>query len=162
MKQSDILNFSVQINDGLKETSADGAGLVFDCKYGIMFCAYMPGFQGSYGESRGKICLSYFPASQPTNIKFVEIAEGNAVYCENAFGLGDGKVRIIYEKDSKADGDHDMCYKDFDFLTETLSEEKIMMLKRADGKVVKLTTSEQFKYLEGHGFDNHTFLKTEQ
>ena len=33
MKQSDILNFSVQINDGLKETSADGAGLVFDCKY---------------------------------------------------------------------------------------------------------------------------------
>ncbi len=61
MKQSDILNFSVQISNGFKETSADGAGLVFDSKYGIMFCAYMPGFQGSYGESRGKICLSYFP-----------------------------------------------------------------------------------------------------
>ncbi len=103
-----------------------------------------------------------FSASQPTNIKFVEIAVGNAVYCENAFGLGDGKVRVVYEKDSREDGDHDMCYKDFDFLTETLSEEKIMMLKREDGKVVKLTTSEQFKYLEEHGFNNHAFLKTEQ
>lgn len=162
MKNSNILNYSVQINNGLKETSGDGASLVFDSKYGIMFCAYMPGEQGSYGESRGKICLSYFPASQPTNIKFVEVAKGRAVYCQNAFGLGEGKVRVIYEKDSREEGDHDMCYKDFDFLTETLSEEKIMMLKREDSQVVKLTTTEQFKYLEERGFDNHTFLKTEQ
>jgi hypothetical protein len=71
MKQSDILNFSVQINDGLTQTSGDGASMAFDSKYGIMFCAYMPGLQGSYGESRGRIVLTYFPASQPTNSKTV-------------------------------------------------------------------------------------------
>lgn len=162
MKQSEILNYSVQINNGLKETSGDGASLVFDSKYGITFCAYMPGHQGCYGESRGRISLSYFPASQPTNIKFVEVSTDHDVYCQNAFGLGDGKVRIIYEKDSRKDGDHDMCYKDFDFLTETLSEEKVMMLKKDNGDIVKLTTSEQFKYLEERGFNNHTYLKTEQ
>ena len=35
-----ILERSVQISNGLAETSADGAALVFDSKYGIMFCAY--------------------------------------------------------------------------------------------------------------------------
>ena len=159
---AEILERSVQINNGLKETSGDGPALVFDSKYGIMFCAYMPGHQGSYGESRGRIALSYFPASQPTNIRFVEISTDKDVYCHNAFGLGDGKVRVFYEKDSRAEGDHDMCYKDFDFITQTLSEEKVLMLKREDGQVVKLTTTEQFKYLEDHGYKNHTYLKTEQ
>ena len=64
-----LLEHSVQINDGLTQTSGDGSTLVFDRKYGIMFCAYMPGFQGHYGESRGKIALSCFPATQPTNIR---------------------------------------------------------------------------------------------
>ena len=157
MNNSEILSFSVQISNGLKETSADGAGLVFDSKYGVMFCAYMPGKQGNYGESRGRISLSYFPASQPTNIKFVEISTDKDVYCNNVWGLGDGKVR-----DSRADGDHDMCYKDFDFLTGKLSEEKVIMLKKQNGAIVKLTTTEQFSYLEEHGFNNHTFLNTEQ
>ena len=71
-----LLEHSVQINDGLTQTSADGAALAFDTKFGIMFCAYMPGFQGHYGESRGKVALSCFPASQPTNIRFVTVAEG--------------------------------------------------------------------------------------
>ncbi len=71
MIDSRILEHSVQINNGFTETSGDGASLAFDKKYGIMFCAYMPGFQGHYGESRGKIALSLFPASQPTNIRCV-------------------------------------------------------------------------------------------
>lgn len=162
MKQSEILNYSVQINDGLTQTSADGAGLVFDSKYGIMFCAYMPGKQGNYGESRGRISLSYFPASQPTNIKFVEVDTRKDVYCQNIFGLGDGKVRIIYELDSRAEGDHQTVYKDFDFLTETLSEAKTMMLKKDDGAVVPLCTSEQFNYLRSHGFTNQEYKCTEQ
>lgn len=41
------LNKSVQINDGLTQTSGDGAALAFDTKYGIMFCAYMPGRHGA-------------------------------------------------------------------------------------------------------------------
>ena len=85
------LENSVQINDGLTQTSADGAVLAFDKKYGIMFCSYMPGRQGSYGESRGRISLSYFPATQPTNIRFVDIAEDDdiyTIYYESSEGFG--------------------------------------------------------------------------
>ena len=70
-----LLQYSIQVSNGLTETSADGACLAFDSRYGIMFCAYMPGPQGKYGESRGKIALSCFPASQPTNIRFVTVSE---------------------------------------------------------------------------------------
>ena len=157
-----ILDHSVQINDGLTQTSADGASLAFDKKYGIMFCAYMPGFQCHYGESRGKIALSYFPASQPTNIRFVTVAEGDDVYCNNIWGLGDGKVRVFYEKHSRAEGDHNVCYKDFTFPDGTLSEEKIVMLRREDGTVVPLTLSEQFRYLEARGFNDHVTCCTEE
>ena len=159
---SPILDSSVQISNGLKETSADGAALVFDKKYGIMFCAYMPGYQGNYGESRGRIALSFFPASQPSNIRFVTVAEGDDVYCSNAFGLGDGKVRIFYERHSRSDRDHFTSFKDYDFLTDTLSEEKIVMLKREDGEIVPLTQSEQFAYLEKNGFSDYTYRCTEQ
>lgn len=77
------MRMSTQINDGLTQTSADGGCLCFDSQYGIMFCAYMPGQQGNYGESRNKIALSYFPASQPTNIKFIDISEDNDEYLPN-------------------------------------------------------------------------------
>lgn len=156
------LESSVQINNGLLETSADGASLTFDKKYGIMFCAYMPGPQGHYGESRGRVSLSYFPASQPTNIRFVTISEDRDVYCPNILGLGEGKVRVFYEKDSKADCDHVICFKDFDFLSGALSEEKTVMLKKDDGALVPLAESEQFSYLEKNGFCNHTYRFCEQ
>lgn len=156
------LDNSVQINNGLTETSADGASLAFDKKYGIMFCAYMPGLQGNYGESRGKIALSYFPASQPTNIRFITISEDKDVYCHNILGLGEGKVRVIYEKDSKADCDHFICFKDYDYMTDALSEEKIVMLKRDDGSIVPLNETEQFSYLERNGFYKHTYRWCEQ
>ena len=159
---SELLKHSVQISDGLKETSADGASLAFDSKYGVMFCAYMPGLQGNYGESRGRISLSYFPASQPTNIKFVEVAVERGAYCPNILSLGNGRVRVFYEKDSLAEGDHYIAYKDFDFLTEKLSDENILMLKRDDGATVPLTTSEQFSYLEKNGYTAHTLMHTEQ
>lgn len=155
------LEGSVQINNGFTETSGDGVNMCFDSKYGIMFCAYMPGAQGHYGESRGRISLSYFPPSQPTNIKFVEIAKGNDEYVPNIISLGDGKVRVLYEKNSKADGDHVVCYKDYDYLLDTLSEENIVMLNK-EGTKVLLTGSEQFEYLEKHGFFNHTYCATEQ
>lgn len=156
------LDCSVQISDGLTQTRADGVALAFDPKYGIMFCAYMPGFQGHYGESRGKIALSYFPASQPTNIRFVTVAEGNDVYCPNIHGLGDGKVRVFYEKDSRAEGDHTLCFKDYDFLANFLSEENTVMVKNEDGTRVPLCLSVQFQYLEEHGYHDHKYVKTEQ
>ena len=161
MKNIDLTS-SVQINDGLNQTCGDGAGLVFDSKYGIMFCAYMPGFLGDYGESRGKIALSYFPASQPTNIKFVDIVEGNDVYAQNILGLGNGRVRVLYEKNSRADCDHPICYKDFDFVNKTLSEEMYVNIKKFDGREVPLCLSECFSHLEKNGFTNHKYKCTEQ
>ncbi len=161
-KLRSLLDHSVQINDGLTQTSADGAALAFDRKYGIMFCAYMPGFQGHYGESRGKVALAYFPASQPTNIRFVTVAEGDEVYCENIHGLGDGKVRVFYEKNSRREGDHTICYKDYDFQADSLSEEKCMMVRHEDGTVEPYNQSVKFKYLEQRGYHNHKHVKTEQ
>lgn len=156
------INNSTQINDGLTQTSADGACLHFDSKYGIMFCAYMPGKQGNYGESRNKISLSYFPASQPTNIRFIDISEGNDEYLPNILGLGDGKVRVFYEKFSREEGDHPLCYKDFDFMTNCLSEEKTVMVKISEGEIVPYSLSVVFAYLEKNGYHNHIYCKTEQ
>ena len=156
------INNSIQINDGFTQTSADGACLHFDSKYGIMFCAYMPGQQGNYGESRNKISLSYFPASQPTNIRFIDISEGNDEYLPNILGLGDGKVRVFYEKFSREEGNHPLCYKDFDFLTNRLSEEKSVMVKALNGEIVPYSLSVVFDYLEKNGYHNHIYCKTEQ
>ena len=156
------LEFSTQINDGLTQTSSDGACLAFDEKYGIMFCAYMPGKQGRYGESRNKISLSYFPASQPTNIRFIDISEGDDEYCPNILGLGDGKVRVFYEKFSRTEGDHPLCYKDFDFINNTLSEEKRVMVLKSNGEIVPYSLSVVFEFLEEKGLNNHILVNTEQ
>ena len=159
---SEILMSSVQVNDGLRQTCGDGACLAFDSKYGIMFCAYMPGFMGDYGESRGRIALSCFPASQPTNIKFVNITSGNEAYAPNILSLGDGKVRVFYEKNSRAEGDHPVCYKDYDFLTDTLGEENTVMVKAEDGTFHPLGLSCCFEYLENNGYTDHVYRHTEQ
>ena len=162
MITSEILKNSVQINDGLTQTSADGVNMVFDVKYGIMFCLYMPGNQGSYGESRGRICLTYFPASQPTNTRTIEVASGHTEYVPQIIGLGDGKVRLLYEEESKSDSDHILSYKDFDYITGTLTDKKTIMLRKDDGSLVPLTQGEEFRYLEERGYNNHTYLCTEQ
>ncbi len=162
MVTSEILSHSVQINNGLAQTCADGPSLAFDTKYGIMFCAYMPGYHGDYGESRGKISLSYFPASQPTNAKHLDVAVGDDVYVPNIISLGEGRVRVFWEKDSRADCDHTICYKDFDYISETLSEEKVVFLKKDDGTTTPLCLSECFLYLEKNGYNNHVYRCSEQ
>lgn len=159
---SDILERSVQISDGLTQTSGDGVNMAFDVKYGIMFCIYMPGHQGSYGESRGRISLTYFPASQPTNSVTIEVASGHTEYVPNIISLGDGKVRLFYEEDSRSDTDHVLSYKDYDYISKTLSDKKTIMLKKDDGSFVPLTQGEEFSYLEERGLKNHTYLCTEQ
>ena len=161
-RTSEILERAVQVNDGLTQTSADGVNMAFDTKYGIMFCAYMPGAHGAYGESRGRISLSYFPAGQPTNMRALDIAVGDDVYCHNILALGEGAVRVIYEKDSRAEFEHYTYYRDFNYLTGALSDPVRMNLCREDGSVVPLTTKEQFAYLERHGHHNHEFCRTEQ
>lgn len=158
----DILDFSVQINDGLSQTSADGVNMAFDSKYGIMFCFYMPGMQGHYGESRGRVCLTYFPAAQPTNSRTLDVATGRDIYGPQIVSLGDGKVRMLYELDSKAPGDHKTCYKDFDFRTGELTEEKTLLLRQEDGSAVPLNQTRIFAYLEKQGCNRHQPKQTEQ
>lgn len=158
----EIFNRSIQINDGFNETSADGVCLEFDKKYGIMFCAYMPGKQCCYGESRGKIVLAYFPATQPGNVRYITVTEGRDEFCPNIMGIGDGKVRVFYVIDSYSESNQDIGYKDFDFATETLSEEKIVMIKTENGNCRKLHLSEVYSYLEKRGFTDHEFLASEQ
>lgn len=162
MKTSEILEKSIQINDGLTQTSGDGVNMAFDIKYGIMFCIYMPGHQGSYGESRGRIALTYFPASQPTNTRTIEVASGHTEYVPQIISLGDGKVRLFYEEDSMSDTDHVLSYKDYDYLSGVLTEAKTIMLRKDDGSIVPLTQGEEFRYLEERGYNNHQYLCTEQ
>ena len=162
MKKAIDLSRAGQVNDGFTQTSADGVNMAFDTKYGIMFCAYMTGGHGCYGESRGRISLSYFPAGQPTNMRSLDVAIGNDVYCQNIVSLGEGAVRVIYEIDSRAEATHYTYYRDFNYLTGELSEPARMNLRREDGTLVPLTTAEQFAYLEHHGYHDHTFCRTEQ
>lgn len=156
------LDRSTQLSDGFTQTSGDGAALAFDTKYGIMFCACMPGHHGAYGESRGKIALFYFPASQPTNIRYVTVSEGRTEYVPNIISIGDGKVRISYEINARDEGDHPVCYKDFNYLTGELSEEKTVMVKKANGELVGLCQSVEFEYLEENGYTEHHHNRTEQ
>lgn len=158
----ELFQRSVQISNGLRETSADGCSLAFDKKYGITFCSYMPGKQGKYGESRGRVALSYFPATQPTNIRFVTVAEGHDEYCNNILSLGDGKVRIFYEKDSYLDGDHEIAFRDFDFIEEKLGEEKIMRFTPNGLDGGALCLSGVFSFIEERGYRNHRYLADEQ
>ena len=162
MKTSEILEKSVQINDGLTQTSGDGVNMAFDIKYGIMFCIYMPGYHGSFGESRGRIALTYFPASQPTNTRTIEVASGHTEYIPQIISLGDGKVRLFYEEDSMSDTDHVLSYRDYDYLSGVLTEAKTIMLRKDDGSIVPLTQGEEFRYLEERGYNNHQYLCTEQ
>ncbi|MBE5743617.1 MAG: exo-alpha-sialidase [Clostridiales bacterium] len=151
---SDILMHSVQISNGLEETSADGPQLAFDEKFGIMFCIYMPGPRGSYGESRGRIRLAYYPASQPTNVKTVDVHVGDKVFGPQILSLGQGRVRVFYEINSWSsdDSEHAICYKDFNYATEEFESEGVVQVKKADGTRVKFSTAEQFAYLEENGF----------
>ena len=106
--------------------------------------------------------MTYFPASQPTNSRTIDVIVEKDVYVPNIIGLGDGKVRILYEKNSRFDGDHTIGYKDFDFLSNTLSEEKLVKLKKEDGTIANLTGTEQFAYLNAHGYTGQTYWPTEQ
>ena len=90
------------------------------------------------------------------------MTEGRDEFCPNLMRIGDGKVRVFYVVHSYSEQDQDICYKDFDFATETLSEEKIMMVKCEDGACRKMSLSLAFSYLEERGYHNHTFLASEQ
>ena len=142
-----ILDKSVQVNDGLTQTNASAVECHFDKKYGIVFCAYLTGF-GNYGEQKGKVGLSYFPATQPTNSRHIIISNEEGVYEPNILGLGDGKVRVFYVKSY---GDKQYYYKDYNYISQILSEEKPVKVN-IDNNLIPLTPGWYKDYLIQKGY----------
>jgi len=151
----------VQINDGLTQTSASGNSVVYDKRSGLVFAVYITGIVMHYGESTGKICLSVFPASQPHNIRHRIIDTGfgqsrglltNAVYL-----VGDRKVRIVFaterwEGQRPLHKDVAVYYRDYDFVTDTVSERTEVFLRTDEGDV-RIDNSAYRKYVEKYGYE---------
>ena len=157
MVTSDVLDSSVQISDGLTTTCSDGPQLAFDTQYGIVYSTLLVGLFGNYGESRGRIHLACFPASQPTNVKTIEIAKEANVYGPQVLYIGSGTVRVFYEKNSMSQdsSEHYTVYKEYNYLYDTLSEEREVKIKLEDGSKVPLNTINQFNYLQSKGFTGY-------
>ncbi|MBQ7256169.1 MAG: hypothetical protein IJS60_00560 [Abditibacteriota bacterium] len=158
-----LLDFAVQVNDGLTQTNASAVECHFDSKYGIVFCAYLTGF-GNYGEARGKVGLSYFPATQPTNSKHIIISDEDGVYEPNILGLGNGSVRVFYVKSF---GDRQYYFKDFNFITQSLSVEKPVKVN-VNNRIIDLTPhwfknylyENSFKDFDDASYTNHGLILT--
>lgn len=151
----DIINNSIQINDGLKETCAASNSNAYDKEYGILFCAHNShGLTAypSYGESDGRTVLQVFPPEQPWNKKEMIIDEGTGanrkVLSPNLLGLGKGKVRIFWNEHHT---DNCIKYREYDFVTDKLGEtQKAKML--LNGQEVDITPANAKAYVSSKGF----------
>ena len=118
-----IVAAGTQVNNGLEESAACGSSVVYDQKYGLVFLVYMTGTRTSYGESSGRICLSVFSPTQPTNIRFRRVDDWlggtRGVLCMCAWLIGDAKIRMLF---TTTKGQLGAFYRDYDFLTDTLSD----------------------------------------
>ena len=149
-----ILNerFLVQINDGLSEIAACGSAVAYDREYGIAAVLYNTGNHGHYGESTGKICLSMFAPSQPHNCRrrVVDygVGESRGCLCNAIYPLGGGIFRVAF---TLTKGDIAGYYRDYDFLTDSLTERREMFFRTSRGD--ERLTSESFRrYLGDNGF----------
>lgn len=145
---TDIADFSWQINNGLNETASCANCIAYDSKYGLVFSCYLTGLQCTYGESTGKLCLSVFPPRQPWNARHVTVDEGigisRGILCNAVYSLGEAKVRMMFTYDRRDKGTY---IKDYDFLTDTVSEEKIPVYLRLKSGDILLDTESYCKYL---------------
>lgn len=147
------LQNSFQINDGLLETASCGNALAYDSRRGLIFAEHMTGEQCMYGESSGAIVLAVFPPAQPWNIRRITIDKisnaSRGFLCTAIYLVGDAKVRIIYTKD-RGEG-LGAYYKDYDFLTDTLSPRGTMLL-RTDSGDVNVENSTYAAFVESRGY----------
>ena len=125
-----IVAASTQINNGMEECAACASNVVYDKKYGLVFLVYMTGTRTSYGESSGRICLSVFSPTQPTNIRFRRVDDWlggtRGVLCMCAWLIGDAKIRILF---TTTKGQLGAFYRDYDFLTDTVSDRTEVFLQ---------------------------------
>ena len=143
-----------QINNGLCETAACGNAIAYDSKRGLIFAEYMTGEQCMYGESTGAVELVIFPPAQPWNTRRIHIDKipnaSRGFLCNAIYLIGDARVRIIYTRDRGEElGSY---YKDYDFLTDTLSDRGTMLL-RTDRGDVNLENSTYAALLADWGYD---------
>lgn len=143
----------IMISDGMNYTSASAVEACYDDTYGIVFAAYMQ-HPSAYGEQGGHIGLSVFPATQPTNIRYVKVVddEANRVYEPNIFLLSAGIVRVIYNKTDNA-----YYYKDYNYKTGVLSEEHELKMN-INGTVSTLDITSCSAYLTSQGYTASVLL----
>lgn len=129
----DVVNNSVQINDGLTETCAASISNAYDKEYGVLFVSHNSHGKNaypSYGESDGRTVLAVFPPETPWNKKEMIIDEGTGanrqVLSPNLLGLGKGKVRIFWNEHHT---DNCIKYREYDFVNDKLGDtQKAKML----------------------------------
>lgn len=143
-----------QINDGLTETASCGNAVAYDRKRGLIFAEHMTGEQCMYGESSGAVVLCVFPPAQPWNVRRILIDKipnaSRGFLCTSVYLIGDAKVRLIYQKD-RGEG-MGSYYKDYDFLSDTLSEKGRFLFHTPEGDV-NLDNTSYAAYLKTQGFD---------
>ena len=158
--EKDWLKDSVQISDGMSQTSGDGVRFAYDKKYGVMFAAYMPGEQGHYGESRGKIALAVFPPTQPENLRTVIISNEQDDYGCQCLPLGNGVVRVFWVRRSRESNYHFSMYRDYDFINDALTEPANVQFS-SGGETVNFRSKVINDYLKANGYPDSTYGDTE-
>ena len=118
-----INNFKKQISDGF--LNAASAAHFSINKKGLGVVSYLGGIGSNFGESPGRIMLSVFPITQPTQAKHYLIKEGEMAFESNSMLLSDDVVRVNYflkgydfvnVKQNK--------FRDFTISTQTLGDEQ--------------------------------------
>ena len=141
----------VQISDGLTQTAACGSAAVYDKANGLMFVSYMTGLKKRYGESTGRICMSVFSPSQPHNIRHriidLGVGQSRGLLCTAHYLVGDAKTRVIFTTTS---GELATFSRDYDFLTDTVSERREVLFRSDEGDI-RLNNTSYKAYLERRG-----------
>lgn len=141
-----------QISDGLNQTAACASAAVYDRENGLMFVSYMTGLKKAYGESTGKLCLSVFSPSQPTNIRHrvidTGVGQSRGLLCTAHYQIGDGRTRMIF---STTRGEKATFYRDYDFDSDSVSERTRVFLRTEHGDV-DLVNETYREYVTEHGY----------
>ena len=147
-----LVDAAVQVNNGLEESAACASTTVYDGAYGVVYLVYMTGTRTSYGESTGRICLSVFSPSQPTNTRFRRIDDAlggsRGVLCTCAWLTAPGKLRILF---TTTKGTLGAFYRDYDFLQDTVSERTEVFLC-VDGEDLPTVNESYTRLIGSHGF----------
>lgn len=141
-----------QISDGLNFTAACAAASVYDKENGLMFVSYMTGLRKRYGESTGKVCLSVFPPSQPTNIRHRILDEGvgesRGLLCTAHYLVGDRRTRVLF---TTTKGEKAAFSREYDFETDTVSERRRIYLRTRQGDL-DLVNETYHQFLNENGY----------